>query len=311
MLISFLAILGPMGAPAAQLEADKRLDGKVTFTARAAGVSRTLETFSKATGIALTASKAVQPEVLLLRLNQAPIRETMRRIANACGASWRAEGDGYRLVRTGSDEARRADVARQSLIRQLQDAFHAKLGNSQDLVPFDQATADRIIDQQRDGMVTKNGARVPGLPAAEHMRVGSPLDRFKASVIRRLDPLLLAEAPPKQRTVFSTAPTAPERRLPVGVSDLFECFGKTQCYAEPPTGYLGKIAKALDGSQPSIDGCNRRPRWPWSSTGDGQDRMSRPKSRFWTQTGARAERTTGSGSPHTWNRCPARLRDLC
>ncbi|MCX7799997.1 MAG: hypothetical protein N2109_06590 [Fimbriimonadales bacterium] len=92
----------PAPAPCQQLDPER----KVSVTVVAAPLRSALQELSKAAGYTFVPLKALENEVVSLRLKDATVREAMDRIAKAMRAEWRAEQGQHRLT-VGSDLARR------------------------------------------------------------------------------------------------------------------------------------------------------------------------------------------------------------
>src|SRR4051794_33996027 len=70
---------------------------KVSFSSPATSIGKLMPALSKAAGTRLEAAPAIQGEILILRLKDASLDETMKRIAGATSGAWRKTENGFML----------------------------------------------------------------------------------------------------------------------------------------------------------------------------------------------------------------------
>lgn len=220
-----LCLLLAASPQAAMLAGDPRLDRHVTFRVAAAPAKKTIEDFAKSASLPLAASGTIQSDVVAVDVTDVPARDLMTRLSDAVGGEWISESGTYYLARSDADLAkvRAADHAR--LLAALKAEFAKRTKALATQAPFDSAAARQILDKYKQ---LQSGG--PGRP---HMNIGdlaaqTPMGRFAAHLFAALDPAVLAQAPPRRRTVFSTRPTRMEAPLAVELGSAVDEFASEQ-----------------------------------------------------------------------------------
>src|SRR5688572_13251609 len=98
------------------------LNQKVTYSAVGLPTTKALASLSKATGIAFTASKAMDSDVLVLHMNDVPVVEAMKRIAEVTDGQWQPYQGGYLLAR---DNAKVQNLQRDALAARTKEVLEA------------------------------------------------------------------------------------------------------------------------------------------------------------------------------------------
>ena len=214
----------------ADLGPDPRLDKHVSYRAVAASAKAAIAGLAQAAGLPLAAGGTIQSEILVLRLEDVPIRDAMVRLGHATAATWVVENGTYYLSRTDADVAKRQAVDTARLIAALKKglAKQAKVATTQK--PFDAASAKALIGKVHAAQNPKPTSGVDGTPAGfsgpdmSELQQQTPAGRLASRVFSQLDPTVLAQVPDRRRTVFSTNPTRMEIPLHLNLGDAIDVF---------------------------------------------------------------------------------------
>jgi len=95
----------------------------VTFQSAGASAAVLVAELGKVAGMPLSAAPETAGEILAVRLQNVPVQESMNQIANAVGGSWKAEGDGFQLVRTSEQ----ANEERANELKRISKEYDAAL----------------------------------------------------------------------------------------------------------------------------------------------------------------------------------------
>src|SRR5687768_2793191 len=86
------------------------LDQKVTFTSSAKLVKPMLVELSKKTGVPLLTAQAIENRVLVIRVDDVPLKDLMDRIGDVTFGDWKQEQAGYRLVPSAEKRQKAEDA---------------------------------------------------------------------------------------------------------------------------------------------------------------------------------------------------------
>lgn len=194
-------------------------DVKIDFECAGAPVPRLVADLAKASGVALVAPTVFKSDVIVLRANQAALKDVMARVADLCAAEWQPKGAGFELVI--SPEKRRAEQARERQIRA--DGFDRALAAERKKMdaqrPWGKDDAESVVVALHEmmkgmGQGDADGSRYQALQAVE---ARAPANRALTRILATLDPRVLAEIPAGDRVVFSTTPNRMQRPMPASV----------------------------------------------------------------------------------------------
>ena len=236
----------------ADLTADPRLDRHVTYQTVAAPAKPAIAGLAQAAGVPLAAGGTIQSEILLLRVVDVPIRDVMVRLAHATAATWVPESGTYYLSRTDADVARRAAADHALLVASVRKEFAKQAKDLAAEAPFDAVAARNLVKALKELQNPKANAETGnrgGVMVADvdKLQQGSPTGRFAARVFSRVDPEVLAQAPPRRRTVFSTNPTKMEAPLHLDIGDAAQEFVAEQATYADEMGTLPEPDRQIIG----------------------------------------------------------------
>jgi hypothetical protein len=181
----------------------------VSFSAPAMRAERLMAALSDATGVPLVCAPEMRDEVLLLRVRGAPLSEVRERLAEAAGARWEPEGQGYRLTRPPELEAvqRRLEVTRRTAeVRASLAAATAPLSK-----PWTPAALKLALPARRESETTGRVDR-----SWERL---DPAVRAFMRCLRDVSPDAVAALGAGDRLLFSNLPVGRERPLGAGARE--------------------------------------------------------------------------------------------
>lgn len=224
-MVSFVAALALLGF-------GQDLKKPITYVCPGYRLEAALAELTPLAGVRLRGSSVTGREIVFLRLDNAPLDETMKRIADICAGEWQREADGgYILVRTPAIERllREAEYNRrlagaQKALDRLRETL-AKSGE------FTTREADGLAMQMNE--IEKRQGNDYNFDdgswrAAEKVRNGMPFARAAQRLALALDAQALASLVPGERVVFSTSPNRMQRRMPGQVQGAIDQLVREQ-----------------------------------------------------------------------------------
>jgi hypothetical protein len=198
---------------------------RVSLTMKAADAVKVVKKLEELIGQTLFVDGAVRREILLLRVDNVPVAELLKRIAKVAGAEWVRREDGLHLVRSDAlaRQQQREEIARKAeLIRkQLAEARKA-IGD--DVTPAAaEAWAKRMI-QMADQRDLQNGL-VDSSLAQEKMAMGAPAGRLLLDILAGFPAEEIASVPINIPRTYATTPTKVQSRLPATALAAIQKFG--------------------------------------------------------------------------------------
>gem|GEM_PF-4398959 len=185
------------------------IDSPVTLTVPASDLGSTLAEISQATGVRHEAAENIRREIVLVHVVAVKPQDLRERLAKALNASWKTEGDGWRLYRS-SEQARDEAVAEQS-------ARRARLAQwiAESRVPavFD---APKLASELASKLQAFQGARDRTRAELRRFDADGPAGRLTRRALAAIGAAELARIPSWTTVVYATRPTPAERALPSG-----------------------------------------------------------------------------------------------
>lgn len=206
------------------------LNRLVSAEVRAASAPIAIAELSKQVGYPLEAMSSTKDDILIIKVDKAPLKELLNRIAKATNTEWEQTATGMRLVRT--DAIRRQEKAEEHavLTKEIQESFNKmakRLTEDGELTERGAGlTAERLVamnERQSSGSTTAIDWR-------DHQRLNSqaPAYRLLRKISPNLDAATLASIPNNRNIVFSTQPTRMQRPMPGNIQPLLQTFVKEQ-----------------------------------------------------------------------------------
>lgn len=224
---TFVAIsLAVSAGPAGQAIA-----GKVTYSTAGAPTGKVLKELSAKTGMSLSTSPATERDVLVISVQDAPVKELLAKIAWAVGGSWKQEGDSLRLARTSEDTAAERARERASTL----DGYAKALAKRKaDLAASGELTATKAEEFAKQAAIRVRSFS-PEMRGnqnfwefAQKMAGESPAGRAIGKLMSLLTPQDLADLPSGIRVVYSTNPTRMQRSLGGAATAILNAYQRDQ-----------------------------------------------------------------------------------
>ncbi len=193
---------------------------EIEVPATVAPLSRLLPELGQRANMRLVAGASVREDVVGIASPKRPVRELMDGIAEAVNATWTEKGGEWVLARTKDQESE--DRKQEVEFRRKQIARTLSQGNLKE--PFTSLHAQSLAERRKAIYSGDQEFR-----QIQDLDRRSPVGRFGFRVLEAIGLEALADIPPNRTVVFSSRPTARQRRLlPNVASALFAEFVKEQ-----------------------------------------------------------------------------------
>lgn len=214
-----------------------------TLVSRGETVEALLKEASTQYGTTLEAAPQTKNEIVIVSIHGATVNEFKQRLAAAIGAEWTTEANLARLVRPRALERAQEQEERKARILAAKDGIADLKEQIAKQGPFD-ANAAQALATKVGGLFTKYKGHLSdgqGLNAVIAMEPQSPAGRLAISAVAALSSEQIADVGPGERIVYSTQPTAMQRRFPGDISKSI------QRYVAEQNLYVKALEKAATG----------------------------------------------------------------
>ncbi len=194
----------------------------ITYTSPGGTAQSVLAELSRAAGSRLEAAPAVADDILVLRLDKAPLDVAMAKIADAADGDWRQDGGSYLLERSAQKVREREAKEDEIRAQHFQSAIDSAAEQSRGA--FDKATAQKLVELHRDNSKTLPDVATLGLKAPSGRAIAAIAKLIGADTLARL---------PIGRSVFATVPNRMQLPLPSSVAEPLRRFvAEQKMYAD-------------------------------------------------------------------------------
>ena len=204
---------------------------KVTYSTRAARASVVVRELGHLANLDLQTSPQTESEILIIAVKARPLTEVMDRIATVTSSQWKQEGSAFRLVPNSKMRNQEDRVARTKLVAKITKGIHDLEANANKrLAELEKSISAQNAPKVKDTKSNENTSNAPGVPSpASFLRSRISLTSQFAliSLIKGLDPTVLAQIGPDDRFVFSTEPNRMQRSLGGDAADIIKDFIQT------------------------------------------------------------------------------------
>lgn len=207
---------------------------QLNFPPTAAPVGQVLSQLSSQAGVTLQASPALRNDVLMLRLKEADLNETMKRIATVLRGQWERTSQGYVLNRTpnmAAADERAENEARATALRAAINRLAERL-RKEGAFGASQAEALRRQNEQRMAQI-ENGAGGRPVRFGEDA-VLNPSSRAIVGLLAAMGDSRLRDLAVQKRVVLSMRPTPMQQPLPSDAMRIATQFVQEQTVLTPP-----------------------------------------------------------------------------
>lgn len=190
-------------------------DVQVTFSTPAAPLSRLLPALGQIAGVSLAASLNTANDVMILRLDKAPLPEVMKRLAEVDHASWEKDGETLRLNRTPGQERADETADFQDQVKLFQKAIDKREATLAKMPAFDSAEAKNLAERTHAMLKGFNPNDNSGRSwqAGQQLDAEGPVGRALTRLLSTFKAEDLASLPTQIKAVYSTQPTASQYPL--------------------------------------------------------------------------------------------------
>ncbi len=219
-----LTVLG--GLSVASLPSVRTLDARISLTIQATTATQALIELGNAAHVSLTTSPQTAGEIITLRLKDVPLQEAMHKIALATNASWKQEGEGFRLVRTADQQRAERDTEFKQDVAKMKLAIQKRALDLAKLKPWNGQEGDLLATRLQALIKSFNPTATSQafFTQASQLSQQAPIGRALTKIMTMLDAKELAALPDRYRAVWSSNPTAMQRPLPSGIADIVDQF---------------------------------------------------------------------------------------
>lgn len=212
MKMPFLGVIGVMLATAAWAQGD--LSQKVSYRHPAAPVHILLEELGKQTGVPLGAAANLNNEILIIRVQDVPLKDVLDKIALASAGEWTQEGGKTYLVRSSSrmaaENKTELEIRTAAVRKALVEKFKVAPPMSADDVEKVLKQKAQLEKHNQDGSFDRSAWEQ--IQSIDHL---SPGFRCLQRIVQALDPRAVAALKDGDRIVYSSAPTPKQIALPI------------------------------------------------------------------------------------------------
>jgi hypothetical protein len=229
----------------------------VTFEHPCASSATVLEALGKQLGVQMKPSGSVMKDFIIVRFNEVPVEDAMKKLAESLNATWTQTGGVNYLTRTGlqeNNEKREAVGAATKLVQTWLDKRKVDgtvtLENSQKLIE----DVLPLIKSGRNGQFNEQAWQ-----RQRELENGGPLARYLTRLLKEIGAATIADMEDDESVQYVENPSGTQRRLPSGeATKLFtvetaiykEALSRTgalERLGEEGTMYSGLIHPYMEG----------------------------------------------------------------
>lgn len=187
------------------------LDQPIDFRPEIGTAPTLIANLNKQTGLNLKTDKNVANDVIAIVAPQKSPREIMDQIAYAIEAEWKETNNEWTLTRTDKIQKDQAARDKEITTKELKEA----ISKIPDPIVWDERSIASFAGQIEG--YTRQPASSQSIGAYNKMRDAMPGPRMLVRFLKRTPPETFANIPFGSRVVFSTDPTAMQKRMPAQI----------------------------------------------------------------------------------------------
>ena len=198
----------------------------VTYKTVAVPVSKAVAGIAKQTKTDLAVTGIIANEPIIVRLNNATLKDAMDQIASVTTAVWQRQGNAFTLQRTDEMQQQLEDKATQEKVDKY-GVMLKKIIGRQKTKPLDQATAQDLV-KRMSVSYTPDGTPQTGDTIQKQVENSEKLGKLDGDhrlideIVQCLDPQLLATDPYPDHIVLSNDPRPLQRKLNISNDDFLQ-----------------------------------------------------------------------------------------
>ncbi len=204
------------------------VDKNVTFSATAAPADRLLKALGEKAGVPLRATPNTAKDVLLISVKDVPLNVVMDRIAKAENASWEPENDGFRLIRSTTQQRADEDRDRAALAARYASGLQKVVTEANGLKALTDISARGFVEKAKEASAQTDDGKSNSWQRVQALTLEAPSGRLLTRLVALLRASDLAMMPENSRLVFSDNPNRMQQRFAVSPSSALQAFVREQ-----------------------------------------------------------------------------------
>lgn len=191
---------------------------------QAMSVSQALSLISKKAGVELSADDSLKSDIVVIRAQEASLRELGRELGTALDAEWSAAGKGFVLSRSAASQKAEEDrqlkydtgafARTQATLRSVDQSFGT----------WDEQAAQKLARDMLAAQADPNETPI----ALRHLEAQAPVMRLFTRILASIPPDDLAKIPPWGRVAYTTRPNSQQRPMPADGAQAMLQFSEDQ-----------------------------------------------------------------------------------
>jgi hypothetical protein len=201
----------------------------VSAEVKAASAPVAISELSKQIGYPLEAMPSTKDDILIIRVEKAPLRTVMDKIARATNTTWEKTGSGQRLVRN-ADTLRAEAIAESAEFQAEVEVALEKLRKDQIKAgEMNERTATALANQMFDWQERQSdGSPMNDYQTYQRLQGSLPINRISRTLVASLDAKSISAIPMGRRWVFSSHPNRLQRPFPGNMLSLWQSYVREQ-----------------------------------------------------------------------------------
>ncbi len=186
----------------------------VTFSHPCASSAVVLEALGKELGVQMKPSGSVMKDFIIVRFDQVPVEEAMKRLADGINATWTQSNGVNYLTRTALQENNEKRDAKAAAAKLIQDWLDKRKVEGQ--VTIEGAT--KLIEDVLPTLKANPGGNFDqqAYERQRELEKGGPLSRYLTRILKEIGAQSLSDIEEGERVQYVIDPTPKQRKLPDG-----------------------------------------------------------------------------------------------
>jgi len=227
----FAGFVVECGALAVAFGADQQSDPKITLTVQASYAKLAIRQLGEAAHVQLLTSPQTANDIVSFRLQDVPLSEAVKQIADAVDGKWKQEGATFRLIRTADQQNAEVKDELNQAVERIRKLIQKREDELQKMRPWSSDEADALATKAASLIKKFDPSRKnfgTWYYQGDRLSDETPIGRAFTRIAATFDPAELAELPKDIKTVWSSNPTPTEKPLQADALPIIEDFLKEQ-----------------------------------------------------------------------------------
>ena len=181
-------------------------DPKITLTLPAMSVTSALQALGQTAHISLASSVQTGNDVIVIKLTDVPLSDAMRKIAETLDATWKQEGELYRLVRTADQQRAERNQEYQDQVNKIKKSIKRRADELAKAPAWNTEQAELLATKVKALIKTFNPRSMNSnfYQQTSQLSQQGPIGRAVTKIATILPPDDIASIEPGYRAVWST-----------------------------------------------------------------------------------------------------------